>query len=325
MKASQGIEIRNQRDRHRPIGGLLGALLAAAILLCGSATTSAAPIEASHTGVEVGARHLSIPEVGGFPTIHGRDAMVAPRDGFAGSQAGGQPEQIAATPLVSLPAPAALWLFGSGLCALGLARRRSFPWRRHKARRDEAPAVARFPAHTRDWRLALRERMRHASRAQFSNAGGGDSCSGSPPGAFDGRGGAGDPPPRASVTGLMQRRFEELAAALVEQPNVAPGRGFGCSCIKYGKRPFLAFDEQLGGIAFRVGEQSAADLLAEFSLVEHWNPKQERQPKRSWLVCRVSNGEALVQLAAAAYEYALAEVGALVTSGERPAAELASA
>jgi hypothetical protein len=309
------------------MAGFLGVLLAAAILLCGSATANAAPTEHGHAGsAPAGALLLSIPDANVSISIPVRDGVFAEAwHAATGPQAAGQTTQTEVTPLVSLPAPAALWLFGSGLCALGLTRRRIIaPWRRHKARREEAVATERIHAPDPDWRLVLRQRMRHASATQFANGGASHRCSGIPPGASDGRGGTSDPPRRGSITSLMQGRFEELAAALVEQPSVALGRSFGCPCIKYGKRPFLVFDEQVGGIAFRVGEQSADALLAEFSLVEYWNPKQDRQPKQSWLVCRVSNGEALVQLAAAAYEYALAEAEPRITSGECPAAEFAS-
>lgn len=330
MNASHPIESRDPHARQGAIGEFFGILLATAIALCAlcvGGTAAAAPIEHARGDAAGGVSPLSISGVTGFPSILGRDGMVtAAWHGGTASHAAEQPTQTPATPLLSLPAPAALWLFGSGLCALGLTRRRIMaPWRRHKARREELAAADRLSPPSRDWRRALRQRMRHASATQFCNGGGFHSFSGRPPGAPDGRGGAGDPPQRAVVSGLMQRRFEELAAALVEQPNVATGRGFGCPCIKFGKRPFLAFDERIGGIAFWVGEQSAGDLLAELSLVEHWNPKQERQAKRSWLVCRVINGEALVQLAAAAYEHALAEVEQPVARGSRPTMEFASA
>ncbi len=327
MNPSNRTENRNQRARRRPVAGLL-VVLAATLLLCASPTASGAPTEHGRAGsAPAEASPLAIPETARSLSVFVLDGVSAGSwHASTAPQAAAQPEQTETTPLVSLPAPAALWLFGSGLCALGLARRRLVaPWRRHGSRHDEAAVAKRTCAPNSEWRLALRERMRHASAAQLCDSGTGHSCSGTPPGASDGRGGTGGPSRPASVTGLMQRRFEELAAALLEQPNVTLGRRFGFRCIKNGKRPFLVFDEQVSGIAFRVGEQSAADLMAELSLVDYWNPRQERQPKRSWLVCRVSNGEALVQLAAAAYEYALAEVEPRVVSRERPKVEFAGA
>lgn len=324
MDASEQIASRTPPERQRAIAGLAAIFSAALILLCGVATAHAAPIESGPAnGVPVSAFPPGIAELKGLQLAFVGEGVFAPSWSVAGeAQAAWQAVQTAATPVVSLPAPAALWLFGSGLCALGLARRRILPWRRHKPRRDEAAGRAPVRAPKRHWRLALRERMREAA----AHCGGGASHqrSGIPPGASDGHR-AGGPLPPVSVTGLMRRRFEELAAALAEQPNVAAGRGFGYPCIKHGKRPFLVLDQQVCGIAFRVGEKSAAALLAELPLVEYWNPRQERQAKRSWLVCRVSNGEVLVHLAAAAYEYALGDLEPLLGVGSARTAEFARA
>ena len=123
----------------------------------------------------------------------------------------------------------------------------------------------------------------------------------------------------------MGSTFEELAAALVEQPQVVLGRRFGRACVKFGKRPFLVLDHEDLSLAFRVGEEAANRLQAELPQVAYWNPKQERQPKRSWLACR-SVGDEVVLLAAAAYEQAIIDAGRNAAGEDRPpeASEMAA-
>jgi hypothetical protein len=151
--------------------------------------------------------------------------------------------------------------------------------------------------------VALRERMRHSAPV--------GACR--PPITADRNGkengwNRGDGlPPEAVVKhcDAALQRFTELAAALTEQPGVSLGRGFGKACLKLGKRTFIVHDENDKGIAFRVGQENACRIVHDFIGVAFWNPKQERQPKQSWIVCHGGDGETLVHLAAAAYEQAL--------------------
>lgn len=225
------------------------------------------------------------------------------------------PPRSEPAPMVSLPVPAAVWMFGSGLAALGLARGRISAWRRRDRRR--ATGNMRTSPRPARPRAVLRERLGGKAAGTlpviaadpYANREAGVAKEGHSHSA--GGGGGGDnssvpPTPPDPMSELMARRFDELAAALVEQADVAPGRAFGMSCLKHGKRPFLVLDPGMrGGVAFRVGESSATRLSGDLHGVDLWNPKHERQAKRSWLICHDGNGEVLVRLAAEAYEHAL--------------------
>lgn len=255
-------------------------------------------------GFAVGSKSTAVP--GAF-WILGADGDAAPS----------VPEDAepTATPHVSLPVPAAIWMFGSGLGALALARRRLRGWRHNN--RPSAAVVRTahsIPPRHHQLRQALRERIRLAAS--------GGCLHGEPDGAGvpSAPGGCGGPtaPARPCFINSLTPRFEELAAALQEQPEVSLGRRYGMPCIKLGKRAIVAFDESSHeGIAFRVGETMAAELHAEVPQLDYWNPKHERQPKRSWLVCNVGNGELLAHLAAAAYEQALKDVTVAANQDER--------
>lgn len=228
-------------------------------------------------------------------------------------------------PSLPLPVPAAIWMFGTGLAALGLARRRISAWRRRDQRRATSNSTTkpeRRRLSRRRLRAVLRERI--DCKAAGGQCGDGASASGGGQPGSNGIGGPADVPPRPRCpANSMAQRFAELAAALAEQPGVAPGRRFGRSCVKFGKRPFLALDDgERGGIAFRVGEYGAVRMLAELPHLEYWNPKQERQPKRSWVICHQGYGEVLVRLALEAYEQALRDSARVADeSREYPAAE----
>jgi hypothetical protein len=228
----------------------------------------------------------------------------------------GDPE---AKPRISLPLPAAIWMFGSGLGALGLARRRIGSLRRNKRPVAAVVRTARsIPPRRHAVRLALRERILRAAAANTCIADERESID-APPRLADGHDGANGSGADQSATTLLAQRFDELALALTEQPDVVLGRGFGMPCLKLGKRPFVALDQRgHEGIAFRVGEQSAAHLQDEMPYLDYWNPKQERQPKRSWLLCDTGNGEVLVHLAAAAYEQALKDAAPAEEQDRRP-------
>ena len=232
----------------------------------------------------------------------------------------GDPE---AKPRIALPVPAAIWMFGSGLGALGLARRRLGAWRRNKRPSVAVVRTARsIPPRHHAVRLALRERIRRAAVARIADE---HEPACAPPRFADDAAGSSDAAADQTATTLLAQRFDELALALTEQPGVVLGRGFGMSCLKLGKRPFVALDQRAHeGIAFRVGEQSAVHLRDEMPQLDYWNPKQERQPKLSWLLCDTGNGEVLVHLAAAAYEQALKDATP-VTEPDRCAAEAESA
>ncbi|MBI5786225.1 MAG: VPLPA-CTERM sorting domain-containing protein [Rhodocyclales bacterium] len=247
---------------------------------------------------------------------HGHSGAVGPSDlAEAGTD----------KPSLPLPVPAAIWMFGTGLAALGLARRRISAWRRRDRRRamtDSASRPERRKLSRRRLRAVLRERI--DCKAAGGQSGEGANASGGGQPDSNGMGGPADVPPRLQCpANSMAQRFAELAGALAEQPDVVPGRRFGMSCVKFGKRPFLALDDgERGGIAFRVGEYGAVRMLAELPQLEYWNPKQERQPKRSWLICHQGYGEVLVRLALEAYEQALRDSTRVADEPrEYPAAE----
>jgi hypothetical protein len=155
--------------------------------------------------------------------------------------------------------------------------------------------------------VTLRERMLHTGAANACN--GITARTTDQPGS--GQGGDGSPPRAVSNACEAKQRFTELAAALTEQPGVMLGRGFGRPCLKFGKKAFLVYDENDQGIAFRVGQPNALRIQDQLCGVALWNPKRERQPKQSWVVCHHGSGETLVQLAASAYEHALRDTPAV--------------
>jgi hypothetical protein len=222
---------------------------------------------------------------------------------------------------VTIPVPAALWLFGSGLGALGYAGRYARRRMTTASRRRSQDSLGADPGeasgasgkisgsaprrHTY-MQVTLRERMLHAGAAA--------SCDRFMPGRMDrsgppagGHGDDGASPKTAAIGCEAMQRFTELAAALTEQPGVILGRSFGRPCLKLGKRPFLAYDENDQGLAFRVGQLNAGQFLDQAPGISLWNPKRERQPKQSWVLCQHGSGETLVHLAAAAYEHALGD------------------
>jgi hypothetical protein len=230
-------------------------------------------------------------------------------------------EKTAEKPAVSIPVPAALWLFGSGLGALGYAgryaRRRMTKAAKRRSQGDIG-AVAAAPGRQVYIQVALRERMRQTRPVGdcprvIAKATEPTERSGAPAG---GQGGDGAPSKIVAVGCEAMQRFTELAAALTEQPGVMLGRGFGRPCMKFGKKAFLVYDENDQGLAFRVGQSSAWHLQQEFVGVALWNPKRERQPKQSWVVCHHASGETLVHLAAAAYEHALRDASAIRTASD---------
>lgn len=231
------------------------------------------------------------------------------------------PSPAEPAPMVSLPVPAAVWMFGSGLAALGLARRRISAWRRRDQRR--ATGNMRTSPRPARPRAVLRERLGGKAAGMAAGPYANREAEAGEEGHSHSAGGGDDSsvPPTLSdpMSELMARRFAELAAALVEQPDVAPGRAFGMSCVKHGKRPFLVLDPGMrGGLAFRVGESGALRLSSELRGVDLWNPKHERQAKRSWLICHDGNGEVLVRLAAEAYEYALCSAAGAASEATWP-------
>lgn len=307
----------------------LAGLLAVLLALGGADSANAAPVETSagteHQWTFQFTSHERGTEAwfGGFPGVQWLRG--------AGSEAGPSAlrEDGREKPSVSLPVPAAIWMFGTGLAALGLARRRISAWRRRDQRRAStipSPVPVRRRLSRHRLRTELRERI--DCKAATSRHDGDEGRNGGRTG--DRRGGSRDPDDapacRQYDANLMAQRFAELAAALAEQPNVALGRRFGMSCVKLGKRPFLAHDDgERGGIAFRIGEHGALRLLVEMPQLEYWNPRQERQPKRSWLICRHGHGELLVRLALDAYEQALRDGIRAAADGMAPPAWQAEA
>ncbi|HTY04304.1 MAG TPA: hypothetical protein VMC81_11305 [Rhodocyclaceae bacterium] len=279
------------------VGGVAGAAFGAVV-----ASPATQPVSGPFAAATRDIRSESTPGA-----THGASWRQGADAEDAASAPGAQEPQ--ARPHVSLPVPAAIWMFGSGLGALGLARRRLRM--RQDAKRPTAARAARsIPPRHHAMRMALRERMRQAAAANAAASSQAAGIDGRMPSGADGRNG----PRGAAADSFLARRFEELALALAEQPDVKCGRGFGLACLKLGKRPFVALDDRCHeGIAFRVGEASAAHLLDEMPQLDYWNPKQERQPKRSWLLSNTANGEVLVHLAAAAYEQALKDAAARST------------
>lgn len=213
---------------------------------------------------------------------------------------------------VSVPLPPAVLLFATGLGALGyLGGRRIGAWRRRGAwgRRGGAAAPLRPP--TCRTRRHLRERLRQAAEelelAPQQNE---------RPGPADPSNGGGRQRPRVTdpYSLSVRLRFEELSRVLLEEPNVSAGRSFGRACLKHSKKAFLVCDERV--LAFRVGTERAAALVASLAQAEPWNPKQGRQPKWSWLAHPVEDFEALVTLTAAAYEHSAAASSAPVTDSD---------
>jgi hypothetical protein len=287
---------------------LLFRIVAASLALGVSVSATAAPVDPASAGDALVRLESHI------------GAMLADvRASETASQASIPPaENAAEKPSVSIPVPAALWLFGSGLGALGYAgryaKRRMSKASTHRHRQDIGETTA-APCRPVYIQVALRERMRQtvpvddclrvmAKPTERSGASSG------------GQGRDGAPPKAAAVGCEAMQRFTELSAALTEQPAVALGRSFGMPSLKLGKRPFLVYDENDQGLAFRVGQHNAG-LLLDYALgISLWNPKRERQPKQSWVLCQHGSGETLVHLAAAAYEHAL---------GDAPAVEPATA
>ena len=282
------------------------AILIGPLLLIGAAdTVSAALMEANAQNArdsgfasDIELKPVAFPEAFWQLGADGEAAPSVPTDAKA-----------RVTPRVDLPVPAAIWMFGSGLGALVVARRRFGAWRRDNRPTTGIVRPARsIPPRNHQVRQALRERMRHTAAAACAPRDDGGSAD--VPSAPGGRGGSHAPgsPPR--FINPLAPRFDELVNALLELPDVALGRRFGMPCVKLGKRPLVAFDRySYAGIAFRIGEANAADLHAEMPQLDYWNPKHGRQPKLSWLVCNVANTELLVHLAAIAYEQALKSSG----------------
>jgi hypothetical protein len=203
--------------------------------------------------------------------------------------------------MVKLPAPAALWLFGSGLAALGFSKRAGTGlWRRRRndgdgEKVDDKEMLVRAGASSRKGK-----RRGAFSARRCEAASGGDWAI--PPLSrvkeilvSSGIGGVG-----------MKHRFADIATVFLEQPGVVVGRGFGRDCVKFGKKAFLAIEPDHSGVAFRLGEDGALHACRRWSGLELWNPKAERKPKHGWVICKSADGELLVHLAAAAFEYILA-------------------
>jgi hypothetical protein len=286
--------------------GSLVRLTAVTLTLGVSVSASAAPVDPASAG-EALARlesHISVM----LADFRASDT-IAPISAVPAEISGHQPA-------VSIPVPAALWLFGSGLGALGYAgryaRRRMTKVSRRTsqecvgeatgdAERSAAKISGTLQRRHSYIQVTLRERMLHAGTA---NARYGITASPTD-NSGDRHGGHGLSPQKVSKGCEVIQRFSELAAALTEQPGVTLGRGFGRPCLKLGKRVFLVHDENDQSIAFRVGQPSARRMHQELTGVALWNPKRERQPKQSWVVCYGGSGETLVYLAAAAFEHAL--------------------
>lgn len=279
--------------------------LLAVLLTLGVESSHAAPVEPVAGSEHSWPNQAKVHE-------RGLDSVLGGRSGTSwlhGTNAAAEPSALdeggAEKPSLPLPVPAAIWMFGTGLAALGLARRRISAWRRRDQRRVTTTTATRP-----EKRRLSRRRLRASLRERVDCKAAGGQCEGdaNPGGAgSNGTGGPADSPPSPySPANSIAQRYAELAMALAEQPEVAPGRRFGMQCLKFGKRPFLALDDsERGGIAFRVGEHGARRLLAELPHLDYWNPRQEAQPKRSWLICRLGYGEVLVRLALDAYEQAL--------------------
>jgi hypothetical protein len=268
--------------------------LLVALALCAASPAWAATVAAGSEEVAKPVTHAQVPASVEHPNAWASIGQIA------ASSVSVATEKRGPSAMVELPVPAALWLFGSGLAALGLSKRGGIGlWRRRrnagdgkkaddkekvaragassrKGKRRGALYVRRFDAAGRDWAIHPALRVKHIL---ISSGIGGDG---------------------------MEQRFANIATVFLEQSGVVIGRGFGRECVKFGKKAFLAIEPDHSGIAFRLGEDGAAHACRRWSGVELWNPMEARKPKHSWVICKSADGELLVQLAAAAYEYALA-------------------
>jgi hypothetical protein len=236
------------------------------------------------------------PPNGEFDLRHFAASLYATVAGGAAAAASPAAQSLDADRTRSVPVPAALWLFGSGLGALGYLGRRRLAARRRNA--AERSPTTRYRARPHGADSALRARLHHAAAMQ--------PCRPPEGAAGDGAGGPVPVARRAPVRPCgtsVQGAFEQMAQVLAENPEVVLGRKFGRACVKLGKRAFIACDGDV--LAFRVGTGQAARLLAAIPAAAYWNPKQGPKPKHSWLTHAAGNAEALVTLVAAAYEHAL--------------------
>ena len=107
--------------------------------------------------------------------------------------------------------------------------------------------------------------------------------------------------PRA-VHLLPQACFDELAEVFcASHVDIRTGRKFGCACLKYGKRAFIALDGEM--LAFRVGSL-APQLLERYRSLQEWNPRKGKRPKQSWLAHSAASNDEVALLAAIAFQKA---------------------
>jgi len=96
--------------------------------------------------------------------------------------------------------------------------------------------------------------------------------------------------------------FEELAATLLEMPEVVLGRSYGRWCIKLRRNAFIALDGDT--IAFCVGAH-AESLVEQYPSASLWNPRGGRRPKQCWIVLPSERVEPVATLGAVAYQCAV--------------------